>query len=100
LFFIPILILLAVVVSVTTDQFDIDVYKGIYQRLAEPPGEWRIDMFPEYGFQALNYLFSGVLGLEFEVFRFVFALTSLVILYFCVSKLTDKHGMFFLLYYP
>lgn len=46
--FLPALVFLAFVVAVTVDQFDIDVYRNIYSRLSAPPGEWRVDMFPEY----------------------------------------------------
>lgn len=98
--YIPLLVLMAFTLAITVEQFDIGTYRRIFYRLTEPPPEWRIDLFPEYGYQYLNYLFNGVLGWSFEQFRLLYAFAILSVLFFSASRLTDKQGLFFLLYYP
>lgn len=98
--YLPLILLLSVTMAVTIEQFDIAAYSRIFNRLDTAPDSWRIDMFPEYGYQYLNYFFNGVLGWDFEGFRLVYAFAVLSILFFSVSRLTKEHGLFFLLYYP
>ena len=94
-----IIIFLAYVVSITQFAFDVGTYRRIYERLINAPDQWRLDLFPEYGFQYLNYLFNGVFGQEFEVFRFFFALATMLITLFSVRLLTKNTGIFFYLYF-
>lgn len=85
---------------VTQYAFDVSTYRRVFYRLSESPESWRIDLFPEYGFQYLNYVVNGILGQDFEFFRFWFAFItiSLTILF---SRLhTNKSGIFLYFYYP
>lgn len=93
------LVFLAFLVSITQFAIDVETYRNIYERLFYEPDSWRLDLFPEYGFQYLNYLFNGVFNQEFEVFRFFFALATMLITLFSVRLLTKNTGIFFYLYY-
>jgi len=90
---------LAFLVSITQFAMDVGTYRRIYERLISAPDQWRLDLFPEYGFQYLNYLFNGVFGQEFEVFRFFFASATMLVTLFSVRLLTKNTGIFFYLYF-
>ena len=94
------LIFMAFLVAVTQYAYDVEVYRRIYERLIEPPLHWRVDLFPEYGFQLFNYIANGVFGLSFEAFRFFFALVTIVLTYIFSRFHTDNRFMFLYLYYP
>jgi hypothetical protein len=98
--YVPLLFLLSFTMAVTVEQFDIGTYNGIYDRLDAAPDEWAADMFPEWGYQYINYIANGVLGWSFEQFRFVYAFFVLTVVFFSISRLTHNHGLFFILYYP
>lgn len=80
--------------------FDVDTYRAIYSRLVNPPGGFDFNMFPEYGYQLINYLSNRFLNLSFEQFRFIYCISILLILFLFIRRYTSHFGLFSLLYYP
>lgn len=99
-FYFPLFIFLSFALAITVDQFDIGVYRNIYDKLSDIPSSWHIDMYPEYGYQVINYISKVIFGLSFEQYRFLYSLVVLYLVYFMVKRYTQYQGVYYLLYYP
>lgn len=90
---------LSLIVSYTYQSVDQETYKLIYIRLENIPESWAIDMFPEFGFQWINYL-SNSLGFDFYQFRYFFSFITLFFTFIFAQLLTNKIYTFYYLFYP
>lgn len=91
----PVFIFLAFDVAITVLAYDVATYRRIYDRMTEYPAEFRIDLFPEYGYQVLNYISRSELNWSFALFRGVYAFGVVCSIFF-LTPLVNPRSLLFL----